>query len=120
MIFNKIKKPYFIAEISANHCGSISRAKKLIKLAARSGADAVKFQTYTADTMTIKSTREEFKIKDGLWKGHTLWDLYKVAQTPFKWQKELFDYARNIKIKCFSTPFDEQGLAVLEKLKCPI
>ena len=67
-MFNKIKKPYFIAEISTNHCVRFL-GKNLIKLAAKSGADAVKFQTYTADTMTIKSSREEFKIKDGLWKG---------------------------------------------------
>ena len=107
MIFNKIKKPYFIAEISANHCGSISRAKKLIKLAAKSGADAVKFQTYTADTMTIKSNRAEFKIKDGIWKGHTLWDLYNEAKTPYSWHKSLFNFAKKEKITCFSSPFDD-------------
>lgn len=119
MIFNKIKKPYFIAEISANHCGSISRAKKLIKLAARSGADAVKFQTYTADTMTIKSTREEFKIKDGLWKGHTLWDLYNKAKTPYSWHKSLFNFAKKEKITCFSSPFDDSAVDLLESLSCP-
>ena len=119
MIFNKIKKPYFIAEISANHCGSISRAKKLIKLAAKSGADAVKFQTYTADTMTIKSTREEFKIKDGLWKGHTLWDLYNKAKTPYSWHKSLFNFAKKEKITCFSSPFDDSAVDLLESLSCP-
>lgn len=116
----KFKFPFFIAEISANHNGSISHAKKLIKCAKDNGADAVKFQTFEPHSMTINLDIKKFKISEGLWKNYTLWDLYKVAQTPFKWQKELFDYARNIKIKCFSTPFDEQGLAVLEKLKCPI
>ncbi len=119
MIFNKIKKPYFIAEISANHCGSISRAKNLIKLAAKSGADAVKFQTYTADTMTIKSSREEFKIKDGLWKGHTLWDLYNKAKTPYSWHKSLFNFAKKEKITCFSSPFDDSAVDLLESLSCP-
>ena len=118
-MFNKIKKPYFIAEISANHCGSISRAKNLIKLAAKSGADAVKFQTYTADTMTIKSSREEFKIKDGLWKGHTLWDLYNKAKTPYSWHKSLFNFAKKEKITCFSSPFDDSAVDLLESLSCP-
>jgi pseudaminic acid synthase len=119
MIFNKIKKPYFIAEISANHCGSISRAKKLIELAAKSGADAVKFQTYTADTMTIKSNRDEFKIKEGLWKGHTLWDLYNKAKTPYSWHKNLFKFAKKEKITCFSSPFDDSAVDLLESLNCP-
>jgi pseudaminic acid synthase len=119
MIFNKIKKPYFIAEISANHCGSISRAKKLIELAAKSGADAVKFQTYTADTMTIKSNRDEFKIKEGLWKGHTLWDLYNKAKTPYSWHKNLFNFAKKEKITCFSSPFDGSAVDLLESLNCP-
>jgi pseudaminic acid synthase len=119
MIFNKIKKPYFIAEISANHCGSLSRAKKLIELAAKSGADAVKFQTYTADTMTIKSNRDEFKIKEGLWKGHTLWDLYNKAKTPYSWHKNLFNFAKKEKITCFSSPFDGSAVDLLESLNCP-
>ena len=119
MIFNKIKKPFFIAEISANHCGSLSRAKKLIELAAKSGADAVKFQTYTADTMTIKSNRDEFKIKEGLWKGHTLWDLYNKAKTPYSWHKNLFNFAKKEKITCFSSPFDGSAVDLLESLNCP-
>ena len=119
MIFNKIKKPYFIAEISANHCGSISRAKKLIKLAAISGADAVKLQTYTADTMTIKSNRKEFQIKDGLWKGYALWDLYNKAKTPYSWHKDLFNFAKKEKIMCFSSPFDDSAVDLLESLNCP-
>ena len=116
----KIKKPFLIAEISANHCGNFKLAKKLIKCAKENNADAVKLQTYNADTMTIKSKKKYFKIKNGLWKGYNLWDLYDKAHTPFKWHKELFDYAKKQKIKIFSTPFDETAVDLLEKLKCPI
>ena len=86
-------KPFIIAEISANHNGSLSHAKKLINLAKNSGADAVKLQTYTPDMMTIKKNVINFKIKKGLWKGYNLWDLYNLGQTPLKWHKELFNYA---------------------------
>lgn len=120
MINKVLKKPFFIAEISANHCGSISIAKKLIKCAKINGADAVKLQTYTADTMTLKSNSEIFKIKSGLWKNYTLWDLYNEAHTPLKWHKDLFYYAKKIGIKIFSTPFDESSVDFLEKLNCPI
>jgi pseudaminic acid synthase len=113
------KKPFLIAEISANHNGSIHNAKKLINCAKKNGADAVKLQTYTPDTMTIKSNKRYFKIKEGLWKGYTLWDLYKKAHTPLIWHKELFQYAKDIGIKIFSTPFDETAVDFLEKLKCP-
>jgi pseudaminic acid synthase len=113
------KNSFFIAEISANHCGSIKHAKKLIYIAKIFGADAVKLQTYTPSTITIKSNRSEFLIKKGLWKGKTLWDLYKKAQTPFEWHKELFDYAKKLKITCFSTPFDESAVDLLESLNCP-
>lgn len=112
--------PFFVAEVSANHNGSLNHAKKLIKTAKYYGADAVKLQTYTPDTMTIKSNREEFKIKNGIWKGQSLWDLYDKAQTPFEWHKELFSYAKKIKMTCFSTPFDETAVDLLEKLNCPI
>ena len=119
MVFNNYKTPFFIAEISANHCGSIIHAKKLIYTAKIYGADAVKLQTYTPDTITIKSDKKDFKIKRGLWKGETLWDLYKKAQTPFEWHKDLFNYAKKLKITCFSTPFDETAVDLLESLKCP-
>ena len=118
-MFNNYKLPFFIAEISANHRGSIDHAKKLIYTAKFYGADAVKLQTYTPDTITIKSTKSEFKIKGGLWNGETLWDLYKKAQTPFEWHKDLFNYAKKLKIICFSTPFDETAVDLLEGLKCP-
>ena len=112
-------KPFFVAEISANHNGSLVHAKRLIKMAKKYGADAVKLQTYTPNTMTIKSSKLDFKIRGGLWDGKTLWDLYKKAQTPFEWHKELFDYAKRIKITCFSTPFDESAVDLLENLNCP-
>ena len=113
------KTPIFIAEISANHNGSLSQCKKLIKLAKDYGADAVKLQSYTPETITINSRKKDFKIKKGLWNGFTLWDLYKKAQTPFEWHKELFDYAKRLKIICFSTPFDETAVDLLEGLNCP-
>ena len=117
---NPLKKtPFFVAEISANHNGSLFHAKKLIRIAKRYGANAVKLQTYTPDTLTIKSNRPDFKIRGGLWNGKRLWDLYEKAQTPFEWHKELFNYAKKLKITCFSTPFDETAVDLLESLNCP-
>ena len=113
-------KVFFIAEISSNHCGNFNLAKKLIKCAYVNGADAVKLQTYTADTMTVKSNKKKFKIKDGLWRGYTLWDLYNKAHTPLNWHKQLFKYAKSLGIKIFSTPFDDTSVNFLEKLNCPI
>lgn len=110
------KNPFFIAEISANHCGSIIKAKKLIHLAKKSGADAVKLQTYTPEMMTLKV--QKFTIKKGLWKNMNLWKLYKEAQTPLEWHKELFSYAKKLNIKIFSTPFTVEAVDFLEKLKC--
>ena len=120
MYKNPLKNtPFFVAEISANHNGSLPHAKKLIKIAKKYGADAVKLQTYTPDTMTIKSNKSDFKIRGGLWNGKKLWDLYEKAQTPYEWHKELFDYAKKLKITCFSTPFDETSVDFLESLNCP-
>ena len=115
-IFDKKAPPILIAEISANHNGSIKKAKKLILTAKNNGADLVKLQTYEPRNMTINSAKKDFLIKDGLWKGYKLWDLYKEAQTPLKWQKELFNYAKKIKIPCFSTPYDDEGVDLLKKL----
>ena len=115
----KFSPPFFIAEISANHNGDFNRAIKLIKLAKDSGADAVKLQTYTPDTMTLDSNKKYFKITKGLWKGYKLWDLYNKAKTPYLWHNKLFKYAKKINIKIFSTPFDESAVDLLEKLKCP-
>jgi pseudaminic acid synthase len=117
-LFNK-KKIIFVAEISANHNGSFDNAKRLIATAKKYGADVVKLQTYTPDTITLKSSRNEFMIKKGLWKGSTLWNLYNKAQTPFEWHKKLFDYAKKLKIILFSTPFDETAVDLLESLNCP-
>ena len=111
--------PFFVAEISANHNGSLVHAKKLIEMAKKYGADAVKLQTYTPNTMTIKSNKKDFVIRGGLWNGNTLWDLYEKAQTPLEWHKELFDYAKKLRITCFSTPFDESAVDLLESLNCP-
>ena len=118
--FSNIKNPILIAEISANHNGSLSHAKKLIKSAKLNKADFVKLQTYEAKNMTIKSNRSEFMIKKGLWKGYTLWDLYSKACTPLVWQKELFSYSKKIGINCLSSPFDEECVDLLQKLNCPI
>jgi pseudaminic acid synthase len=114
------KKPFLIAEISANHCGNFALAQKLIRCAKINGADAVKLQTYTPDTMTINSNKKYFRITKGLWKGYNLWKLYEKAQTPLDWHSKLFSYARKIGIKIFSTPFDETSVDFLEKLHCPL
>ena len=84
-------RPYIIAELSANHNGSIERAKKSILEAKKAGADAVKIQTYTADMMTIKSDKKDFLIKGGPWNGYQLYDLYQEAHTPYEWHEELFN-----------------------------
>jgi len=112
--------PFFVAEISANHNGSLTKAKKLIYTAKKFGADAVKIQSYSPSTMTLNSKKFYFKIKKGLWKNYYLWDLYNKAQTPFSWHKELFSYAKKINIRIFSTPFDSTAVEILQKLDCPI
>jgi pseudaminic acid synthase len=111
--------PYIIAELSANHNGSIERAFEIIRAARDSGADAIKIQTYTADTMTIDCDLEEFMIRGGLWDGYKLYDLYKWAETPFEWHKAIFDYAKSIGVTLFSTPFDETAVDLLELLDTP-
>jgi pseudaminic acid synthase len=111
--------PYVIAELSANHNGSLSRALESIKLAKASGASAVKIQTYTADTMTIDSDLPEFMITGGLWDGFKLFDLYKWAETPYEWHAEMFAYAASIGITIFSTPFDNTAVDLLESLNTP-
>ena len=118
-IISNQQPPYIIAELSANHNGSIERAFESIKAAKEAGVDAVKIQTYTADTMTIDCDREEFQITGGLWDGYSLYDLYKEAQTPYEWHKRLFDYAKEIGITIFSTPFDETAVDLLEGLDTP-
>ena len=115
----KGEPPYIIAELSANHNGSLDRALRTITEAKHRGASAIKLQTYSADTMTIDSKKEDFLIKDGPWKGYNLYELYKWAQTPFDWHKAMFEHARNIGITAFSTPFDETAVDLLEDLNAP-
>lgn len=111
--------PYIIAELSANHNGKLERALETITAAKNCGADAIKLQTYTADTMTIDCDSDDFLIKGGLWDGYKLYDLYKEAQTPYEWHKAMFDHARKIGITCFSTPFDESAVDLLEDMNAP-
>ena len=106
--------------MSGNHNGTLSNAKKLINHAKKYGADAIKLQTYTPDTMTLKSRKKEFLIKEGLWKGYNLWSLFEKAKTPFSWHKELFNYAKKKNILCFSTPFSEDSVDFLENLNCQL
>ncbi len=116
---NTMHPPYVIAEVSANHNGSIDRALETIKAAYDAGVDAVKIQTYTPDTMTIDSTAKDFLIEDGLWKGRTLYDLYGEAHTPFEWHARMFEYAASLNLTLFSSPFDETAVDLLASLDAP-
>lgn len=111
--------PYIIAEMSANHNGDINTAFSIIEAAKSSGADAVKIQTYRPDTITLKSQKEDFVIKGGLWNGRTLYDLYEEAHMPWEWHKPLFDHARQVGITIFSSPFDTTAIDLLEDLGAP-
>lgn len=118
-IISTSSDPYVIAEISANHCGSLENAYKLINAAKASGADAVKLQTYTPDSMTLNCTKQDFLIKEGLWKGYNLYNLYKEACTPYEWHEKLFKYANELKITIFSSPFDADAIDFLDSLNVP-
>ena len=111
--------PYIIAEMSANHNGSLQTAFKIIEEAKAAGADAVKIQSYTADTITLPARTPEFMIDSGLWRGHSLHELYQKAHMPWDWHAPLFDYAREQGITIFSSPFDFTAIDMLEKLGAP-
>ena len=111
--------PYIIAELSANHNGKLETAKRIVAAAKVAGANAIKLQTYTADTITLKCDTEEFRIKDGLWNGKTLYELYQDAHMPWDWHKPLFEYANELDITIFSSPFDSTAVDLLEDLNSP-
>ncbi len=111
--------PYVIAEMSANHNGSIDNALRIIDAARQAGADAVKLQTYRPDTITLDCDSEEFRIRGGLWDGRTLYDLYREAHLPWEWHAPLFAHARKAGITLFSSPFDPTAVDLLEDLNAP-
>jgi pseudaminic acid synthase len=111
--------PYIIAEMSANHNGDINNAYKIVDMARSSGADCVKLQTYTPDTLTLDSKLPDFQLTDGLWAGQSLYELYQEAFTPWEWHKPLFDYAKKVGITIFSSPFDNTAVDLLEDLNTP-
>lgn len=111
--------PYIIAELSANHNGRLETALKIIEEAKKAGADAIKLQTYTADTITLDCDSEEFQIRGGLWDGKTLYQLYHEAHMPWEWHKPLFEHARKHDITIFSSPFDNTAVDLLEDLNAP-
>ncbi|GLR18850.1 pseudaminic acid synthase [Portibacter lacus] len=120
-IIGNNEKPFIIAELSGNHNQSLERALELVRLAAASGAHAIKLQTYTADTITMNVRGGLFDINDSnsLWKGYNLYDLYKEAHTPWEWHKEIFDLANSLGMQAFSSPFDETAVDFLEELNVP-
>lgn len=119
-LVNKKSKVLIVAELSANHNGSLDTAIDTIKAAKRAGADCVKLQTYTADTITLDSKKDDFIIKESIWKGQYLHTLYKKAFTPWEWHEKLFSVAKEEGLICFSSPFDRTAVDFLEKLGNPI
>lgn len=119
MIMNS--KTFIIAEMSANHGHSLDMALETVSVAKKAGADAIKIQTYTADTITLNCDKPEFMAEPGgLWDGYRLYDLYQKAYTPWEWHKAIFEEAKKVGIECFSTPFDKTAVDLLESLENPI
>ena len=115
--FNKDNSVFVIAELSANHNGSLEAALDTIRAAKRTGANAIKLQTYTADTLTIQSEKDDFIIKSGsIWDGKTFYELYKSAYTPWEWHEDLFQCAKEEGLICFSSPFDKSAVDFLNIL----
>ncbi|HMB81258.1 MAG TPA: N-acetylneuraminate synthase family protein, partial [Vicinamibacterales bacterium] len=110
---------YIVAEISANHGGSLDRALELVRAAHAAGADAIKLQTYTADTLTLDSPADLFRVEGTLWSGRTLHELYTEAHTPWEWHQPIRELARELELDCFSTPFDATAVDFLETLDMP-
>lgn len=112
-------RPYVIAELSANHNGSLDRAKDILRAAKKAGADALKLQSYRADTITIDHDGPDFRVNGGLWDGARLFDLYKEAAMPWDWHLPLFELGRELGIAVFSSPFDATAVDMLEQLGAP-
>ncbi len=115
-----MRKTFIIAELSANHNGSKQTAIESIKAAKQAGVDAIKIQTYTADTLTLNCDAPDFRLGKGLWEGETFYTLYQKAYTPWEWQEDIFRVAREEGLICFSTPFDKTAVDLLESLDNPI
>ena len=115
------KSPFIIAEMSGNHGGDLNQALKLVDAASEAGADCIKLQTFTPESMTLDIEKDEFKVtkKDSLWYGRKLFDLFKEGQTPIEWHKPIFEYAKEKGIICFSSAFDEKAVDLLEDLDAP-
>ncbi|MEG1573904.1 MAG: pseudaminic acid synthase [Bacteroidales bacterium] len=116
----KTQSAFIVAEMSANHNGNLNTAIETVYAAKRAGADAIKIQTYTADTITLDCRKDDFKIGGTIWEGKYLHDLYKEAYTPWEWHKEIFDAAKEVGLICFSSPFDKTAVDFLETLNNPI
>src|SRR5262245_58871865 len=111
--------PFIVCELSGNHNGSLERALAMVDAAADTGCDAIKIQTYTADTITMDVDRPEFRISGGLWDGRSLYELYQEAQTPYDWHAAIFERASKRGVTIFSSPFDETAVDLLDGLGAP-